>query len=53
MKKGQEIKFIDYSFKIPKVNKGIYKGKSSFSKDVVIVELEGQERKILKSQVIE
>ena len=52
MKLGQIIKFIDYSLKIPRVNKGIYKGISSFSKDWIIVELEGQERKILKSQVI-
>lgn len=52
MKKGQVIKFIDYSYKIQKVNKGIYKGISSFSKDWIIIELEGQEWKILKTQVI-
>ena len=52
MKKGQKIKFIDYSYKIPKVNTGIYKGISSFSKDWIIVELEGHEYNILKSQVI-
>ena len=52
MKKGQKIKFIDYSFKIPKVNTGIYKGISSFSKDWIIIELEGQEWKIQKTQVV-
>lgn len=52
MKLGQEIKFIDYSLKIPKVNKGIFLKKSSFSKDWIIVEFEGQEWKILKTQVI-
>lgn len=52
MKLGQEIKFIDYSLKIPKVNTGIYQGKAKYSKDVVIVELEGQEWRILKNQVI-
>ena len=52
MKKGQEIKFIDYSFKIPKVNAGIYKGETKFNKDYIIIELEGHEYNILKSQVI-
>lgn len=52
MKKGQKIKFIDYSFKIPKVNTGIYQGKAKFSKNYIIIELEGHEYNILKSQVI-
>lgn len=52
MEKGQEIKFIDYSFKIPKVNTGIYQGISKFSKDYIIVKLKGREYNIFKSQVI-
>ena len=52
MKKRQEIKFVDYSYKIPKVNTGIYQGKAKFSKDYIIVKLEGLEYFILKSQVI-
>ena len=51
MKKGQEIKFIDYGFKIPKVNTGIYKGRAKI-KDYIIIELEGRNCFILKSQVI-
>lgn len=52
MKKGQEIKFIDYSYKNPKVNTGIYQGKAKFNKNYIIIELEGHEYNILKSQVI-
>ncbi len=32
MKKGQVIKFMDYSSKNPKVNKGVYLRKAKFSK---------------------
>lgn len=52
MKKGQKIKFIDYSFKIPRVNTGIYQGKTKFNKNTIIVELEGRNCFIFKSQVI-
>ena len=52
MKKGQEIKFIDYGFKIPKVNTGIYQGQAKFNKDYIIIKLEGRNCFILKSQVI-
>lgn len=52
MKKGQKIKFIDYSYKIPKVNTGIYQRKAKFNKNYIIIELEGHEYNILKSQVI-
>ena len=52
MKKGQMIKFMDYSLKIPTVNTGIYQGKAKFSKDYIIIKLEGHEYNILKSQVI-
>lgn len=52
MKKGQKIKFIDYSYKIPKVNTGIYQGKTKFNKDYIIVKLDGHEYNILQTQVI-
>ena len=52
MKKGQKIQFIDYSFKIPKVNTGIYQGIAKFSKNYIIIEFKDHVYNILKSQVI-
>ena len=52
MKLGQEIKFIDYSFKIPKVNTGIYLRNNKFNKNILLIECEGRNCFILKSQVI-
>ena len=53
MKKGQKIKFIDYSFKIPKVNTGIYIRKNKFNKNILLVECEGRWCFILKAQLID
>ena len=52
MKLGQEIKFIDYSYKIPKVNTEIYIRKNKFNKNILLIECEGRNCFILKSQVI-
>ena len=52
MKLGQEINFIDYSLKIPKINKGIYIRQNKFNKNILLVECEGRQYFILKKQVI-
>ena len=52
MKKGQKIQFIDYSFKIPKVNKGFYIRKNKFNKNILLIECEGRNCFIFKTQVI-
>lgn len=53
MKKGQVIKFMDYSYMIPKVNKGIYIRTNKFNKDVITIKVDGCECYIFKTQVID
>lgn len=52
MKLGQKIKFVDYSIKIPKVMEGIYIRQNKFNKNILLIECEGRNCFILKSQVI-
>lgn len=52
MRLGQKIKFIDYRVKIPKVNEGIYIRKNKFNKNILLIEYEGCNCFILKSQII-
>lgn len=52
MKLGQKIKFVDYSFKIPKIKEGIYIRQNKFNKNILLIECEGCNCFILKSQVI-